>query len=365
MILEEQSININIKLAEKALMFNTNESQKLNNFIIEHFYNLVKIEFTKLIDKYPEVKEHYYSLSNQEQKSLIQAPEVLSMLFVSKESLYNVNIDYFLSRLIEAEKAKKTGTFDFEKFGESLWSADGSFMISYDRETSSFSTFEHPTLSNTTIPQDYFSHFNLINSKDKDHYSSEGLQPLLYTFEEADLVADKMNRVFDNLNECFQDFICKYTNVLMLKKTRNDKLFTSGTDSRHINRVIITNSHTVEDEVIADAMVHEAIHGTLTIIDVFNEWQPSRKISKEFGKNIHSPWTNNLLTIRNLVQAVYVWYGLYNFWSTKPRNFDQEYVEKRIAFIENGFKKMDITPYHNIIKPTTYTELSLIKSKFI
>ncbi|TDQ25455.1 hypothetical protein [Tenacibaculum caenipelagi] len=363
MLLKEQ--NIDIRLAEKALMFYTDEAQELNGLIKNNFYKLVEVEFIKLIDRYPDVKRYFNNLSNLEQKSLIKAPEVLSMLFVSDETLSNININYFLLRLIEAESAKKTGAFDVEKFGESLWSADGSFMISYDSDTGSFSTFEHPTLSNTAIPQDFFSHFNLINSKDKDHYSSEGLEPILYSFEEADLVADKMNRVFDKLDECFKNFIYTYTNVLMLKKTRNEKLFTSGTDSRHINRVIITNAHTVEDEVIADAMVHEAIHGTLTIIDIFNEWQPSRKVSKAFGRKIYSPWTNNLLTIRNLVQAIYVWYGLYNFWKTKPINLSKKYAEDRLVFIENGFKKLDINPYEDIINSLTFRELTLIKNKFI
>lgn len=367
MLLKEQSVNknINIGLAEKALMFYTGEAQEINDLIINDFYKLVEIEFIKLIEKYPSVKRYFNELSEKEQKNFIKAPEVLSMLFVSDESLSNIDVNYFLLRLIEAENAKKSGAFDVEKFGESLWSADGSFMISYDNSTESFTTFEHPTLSNTSIPQDYFSHFNLINSRDKDHYSSEGLKPLLYSFEEVDVLAERLSNIYDGFTECFKNFICTYTNVLMLKKTRNEKLFTSGTDSRHINRVIITNAHSVSDEVVADAMIHEAIHGTLTIIDVFNEWQPSRKISKEFGKKIYSPWTGNFLTIRNLVQAIYVWYGLYNFWKTKPVNLSKEYAEDRLVFIEKGFKNLDITPYRDIISSTTFEELLSIKNKFI
>ncbi|CAL2075827.1 hypothetical protein [Tenacibaculum sp. 190524A02b] len=363
MLLTEQ--NINIELAEKALLFSINEAQEINSLIINEFYDLVDTRLVKLLEKYPDVNQSYKELSIEEQKKIKKAPEVLSLLFASDNSLINKNISYFLLRLFEAERAKKTETFNVEKFGESLWSADGSFMISYDTEDKTFATFEHPTVSNTQIPQDFFSHFNLINSTDKNHYSSEELKPILYSFEEADLVSDKITRVFDKLDDCFKKFICTYTNVLMLKKTIDENMFTSGTDSTHINRVIITNAHTVEDEVIADAMIHEAIHGTLTIIDVFNEWQPSRKKSLEFGRNIYSPWTNNLLTIRNLVQAVYVWYGLYNFWSTRPANFNQDYIEKRIVYIENGFKKMNITPYKEIINPTTYKELSSIKNKFL
>lgn len=363
MLLKE--LNIDITLAKDALDFSKPDTAGLNKIVDEEFKKLVNSKFNELLNKYPKISESYHNLSQQHQQIIMYSPEVLKVLFNSDNVDNNESLEFFLSMLIEAEKSKTTHKFDTEKFGTRLWSANGAYMISYNETENNFTTFNHPTLSDTTIPQDYFSHFNIANSSDKQHYSSDQLKPSLYSFEEAGDLAETINQTFDKLDKSFQKFISTYTNVLMLKKTLNEKIFTSGTDSMHINRVIICNGHTVDQEVLADALIHEATHGLLTIIDIFNQWQPSRDVSHEFGKKIHSPWTNNLLTIRNLVQATYVWYALYNFWNTFPINFSLDYAKERVTFIKDGFKKLDFTPYKTLLSPTTFSELTAIKNKIV
>ena len=356
---------IDITIAKKALLFSNTEFIEYNKNVDEEFKKLVTLSMQKLLTKHFSIKEDFYNLSMQQQDNIAHAPEILRLLFNPKEILKK-KLNHFLSMAIEAEKGKITGEFDFEKYGNILWTIDGSFMISYSSENNEFVTYKHPTISNTKIPQDYFSYFNLMNSLDENHYEISGSNPSLHTFEESIMLTENVNKVFDKLSNSYKEFINLFINVLMLKKINDDKyFFKSVTDNTHINRVIICNGHTVSDEILVEALIHEATHGLLTIIDVFNKWQPSNQKSDHFGRKIHSPWTNNLLTIRNLVQGIYVWYGLYNFWNSKPLNFNQEYAKERAIFIKKGFLNLDINLYKEMLSPLTFSELSSIKNKFI
>lgn len=53
------------------------------------------------------------------------------------------------------------------------------------------------------------------------------------------------------------------------------------------------------------------------------------------------------ISVDNLFQATYVWYGLWNFWelvaATRSCNEEaQKYAVERSQFIAEGFKRLDI-----------------------
>ncbi|QHI36940.1 hypothetical protein IMCC3317_23100 [Kordia antarctica] len=360
--MELQRKNIDITIAKKALEFSTSNFLEYNKVVDAEFSVLVDTNMKKLVAAYPILKKTFDNLPKEQQNELMFAPEMLRLLFYPDGILGDEKLEHFLGMVIEAQNAKITAKFDHKKYGRSIWTANGSFMISFDEKTNTFSTFHQSCLSNTEITQDYFSHFNLMNSADENHFSEE-VVPSLYSFEEADVLELKIDETYDKLETSFQDFVRLFTNVLLLKKTNIDS-FKSVTDNTHINRVIICNGHSVELEILAEAFMHEATHGLLTIIDIFNQWQPGNEETTILGRTIRSPWTGNLLTIKNLVQAVYVWYGLYNFWGTKPANFDLKYAEDRVEFIAEGFKKLDMEPYRNILSTLTFSEIGSIKNNF-
>ena len=80
------------------------------------------------------------------------------------------------------------------------------------------------------------------------------------------------------------------------------------------------------------------------MIDAIKKWMPTNAIINKVGPVILSPWTGRPLNPGNFCQAIFVWYGLFNFWQLALANnlYDKEYGEKRIATIQKGFEKVEI-----------------------
>lgn len=86
---------------------------------------------------------------------------------------------------------------------------------------------------------------------------------------------------------------------------------------------------------ICDALVHEAIHSFLYLVE---EHYPLLIVGAERAEvKLQSPWTGRALSLRSFVHAIFVWFGLWQFWrrasSVVPDNHAQTFM--RVA--EVGF----------------------------
>ena len=348
---------IDISLARHALLF-TNESCAIFTTVESNFNHFVDNLFLKFI-KENNLEENYNRLNAKERKKLLQTPEVLNKLLWQND-FKNDQLNSFFSYAIEMEEAKSKKKFDYAEYSDSSWTLDGSFFINHTGNDN-FDTFSTPYLSDTKIPIDCFSVYNRI---DEEHMPKEWLSTT-YDYSEAEDLTDNLSKVYDGFDSIIKCLIQKNIYTILLRKIpEKETLFTSGSDGGYIGRIVICNGHTVEDSVIVDALVHEAIHGLLYMIDELNVWQPDRELSNKIGRTVVSPWSNNSITIRNLVQAIYVWYGLYNFWDKYGLAISETYRNDRLKLISKGFLLLDLSPYKEILNEKTFEELCLIKNGF-
>lgn len=353
--MKDQSIDIS--LARHALLF-SNKSCDIFATVENEFNSFVNNLFLKFINK-NNLEEDYSKLNSEEKKHLLRTPEVINKLLWQNDFKED-QLKLFFSYAMEMEQAKQSKKFDYAEYSDSSWTLDGSFFISHTGDDN-FDTFSTPYLSDTKIPIDCFSIYNRI---DEEHMPKEWLSES-YDYSEAEELTDNLTKIYDSFDSIIKCLIQKHVYTLLLRKIPNkETLFTSGSDGGYIGRILICNGHTVEDSVIVDALVHEAIHGLLYMIDELNVWQPSREISNEIGRTVVSPWSNNSITIRNLVQAIYVWYGLYNFWDKYGEPISEKYREDRLKLIRKGFLLLDLNPYKEILNEKTFEELCLIKNGF-
>ncbi|KPE49440.1 hypothetical protein [Chryseobacterium indologenes] len=353
--MEDQSLNIS--LARHALLF-SDESCPIFTTVENTFNHFINNLFLAFI-KENKIEEHYEELGSKQKKSLLRTPEVINRLLWQNDFDQN-QLKLFFLYAIEMEKAKLKKAFDYAEYSDSSWALDGSFFINHTGNNN-FETFSTPYLSDTKIPIDCFSAYNRV---DEEHMPKEWLSTT-YDYSEAEEMTDNLTRVYEMFDPIVKCLIQKHIYTLLLRKIPGkETLFTSGSDGGYIGRVLICNGHTVEDSVIVDALVHEAIHGLLYMIDELNVWQPSREVSNEMGRTVISPWSNNSITIRNLVQAIYVWYGLYNFWEKYGNAISATYRNDRLKLISKGFLLLDLAPYKEILNEKTFAELCLIKNGF-
>ena len=66
-----------------------------------------------------------------------------------------------------------------------------------------------------------------------------------------------------------------------------------------------------DTEVLADGVVHEAIHGLLFLEQLDKEWADDWTTLS--AGTAQSPWTGRVLPAGAYLEACFVWYGLVNF----------------------------------------------------
>jgi len=109
-------------------------------------------------------------------------------------------------------------------------------------------------------------------------------------------------------------FVRRFNKVVILQKdSEAPGLFASGSNGHYVGRTFLANPHLGDPACIADALVHEGIHGLLYMSEQLEPWylDPAARTSPR----MQSPWTGSMLTLPSFLQACFVWFGLLNFWS--------------------------------------------------
>ena len=337
-ILSFSTANINdkaIKIKEEYLTLSYDRLIALVNKAIEENPDE---QFSKILDV-------LNSFSEKELDDFLFIPEVANKIYRRKDMTSFQKADYLL-KIIDGVNAVKEKTFDTKKYAE-LWTANGSHLYQFDVEDNEFAEYEAPTIQ-SSIVMDFFSPYNRLISNEDCNASAEYV-PGMYSYEDSEEITNCLDVCIKRVNPIVQQFIRDFVAVMMFKKftgpDENRVLLFSATDGAFISRVIFGNVDEYCDEELIDAIVHESIHGLLFMIDELDSWMPKVDVSDEIGRIIVSPWTGNMLTLRNVLQAVFVWYGLYNFWRIHEDFSDSPFISNRLNKIRKGFENLDISVY--------------------
>ena len=150
--------------------------------------------------------------------------------------------------------------------------------------------------------------------------------------------------------QLFRDF----ARVIVARELLEERTFQACGARITPGRIVVNNVlGAADDECIADALVHEAIH---CAIDHCELEQP---IVTELNveARIQSPWSGRWLDLNTFVQACYVWYGLANFWDQVGRRPDlrSEGGSAMLAQARRGFEISDpvsaLDPHKRVLNP--------------
>jgi hypothetical protein len=352
MILTKPDITISGVL--RLLQFQDGSNTMGYKHVREMFAGILLSNFDKLkgeikeydMYEYEKIQAHLYQLSEESLDAYIWQPEVSHRLLYYK-GIGISDVVAFLYSTLSAEIAKKNHLYDQNLFGNQLWSGNGDYLISFDKETSSFEEYEAPRI-NREIPLDFFSPYCMGLSQDQIN-ESNATHFNLYLVEEAEKVFNFMEESVQPLLDYsnISELICRFNNVIMLKKQVDEagkQRYISGSDGYFIGRTHIMNAEVVGNEFIAEVFVHEGIHSILYIIEEHQNWMPEMARALDIGITVPSNWSGNLLTIRSYFQAIFVWFGIYNFWKLclEENIYDRDFVVKRLEFVRKGFRTLDI-----------------------
>lgn len=255
------------------------------------------------------------SLPIRSQERLLMAPEAGSRLSYLTPHDYH----FFLNsldaegRLMGSQGCAKTavwtglGDYYFPSSGRASRAETVVPRYVWDRG----SAFAAPRLSNGT-PVDHVSPFATHGG---------GLLPGPYvclTEKEVRTAVDRIEHALDGIavvGGAVRDTVGAFTRVVVIRKEpTSPETFCSLSTRQYTGRIALYNVQTSAADVVkvANALIHEALHSALYIIEDLCPLIPDRAVAREV--TVLSPWTGRSLKLHSFVHACFVWYGLWRFW---------------------------------------------------
>lgn len=120
----------------------------------------------------------------------------------------------------------------------------------------------------------------------------------------------------------------------------------SNSSAQQPRSVLLVNPHlpTIRNGLIADGLVHEAIH---CLLFMFEHVSGTLMVADGRRTQLHvtSPWSGRALQLISYVHACIVWYGLYWFWSAAQAGgwFGVEECRKERSLILAGFAQAPVS----------------------
>jgi hypothetical protein len=226
---------------------------------------------------------------------VLTAPELFSRLVNAEVS--QTAVLAFIEKSITAERVRYNYCCAPP---ESTWTALGDFCTG--------TRYTAPVVAG--IPFDFESPYacapDIPAPPELHPYDASARQVLTVRMKEAVLALNDISSAAEKLVRLF-------TRVIIFRRDpRNPSCFLSSSSPRYPGRTSLCNLECATLEQSIDGIVHESIHGLLAV----GQLQEPFILDHTAVRNIrlYSPWTGKLLPSEALVEACFVWFGLWNFW---------------------------------------------------
>ncbi len=287
-----------------------------------------------------DIKQRLFELPDSAFLRIIEAPEVTYRLIWTERHKVEDSI-LFLTRAVTAEEARLGKKVSVQL---PLWTALGDMVLEENKPVmyAPFETVE-------TMPVDYRSPFASQISLEGQHLDNPVFREDLNA-DELKVVKERFIAAMEGIEKSgglILTFCNEFNKVLIFQRDPDlPGEFTSGSSAQYIGRSILSNPHTekVDEVLIAEGIVHEAIHSILYMQEIQEKWV-NRPEYYSTEKIFISPWTGNRLPLRPFLQACFVWYGLLNFWclALEKKVLNTSKVQARIEQAARGFLVPNLT----------------------
>lgn len=183
------------------------------------------------------------------------------------------------------------------------------------------------------IPVDFFSP-NVASAK-QTTLPGEYLE---FTENETGIVWHRLVDAFNRIEKVSSNaarLIKEFVRVIIPLKVRSGAGSTS--ERSFPGRVLLQGVETCTLANLASALVHEAIHQFLYLLEYEGTF-----VLREPEGGVRSPWSGRSLPLHSFFHACFVWYGLANFWhqaSTCGKGtFDEQQTQRELERCLLGFR---------------------------
>ena len=300
----------------------------------------------------------YEGLPARSRERFLTAPETYRRIIRRPEPPRRGRVAFVLNSLWAEYCLLKPEGF---AVSEPLWTAlgDACFTPGDSRgEHGTIQQFDAPCLAGKIVV-DAVSPYSYVNESAaaaETMHSPQEVRGILLGLEEA-------MRGMGLICPAARDLVTLVTRVLALRKNAADPgRFGSCSWSGHIGKIDLTNAHLerATPAVLANALVHEAIHSLLYMVELFDPFYVDDQKAVEF--RLTSPWSGRTLPASSYLHACFVWFGLWGFWrlARETSVFPAGEVEMCLARASGGFRAGSVVQLLSPVRP--YLSLTLLEA---
>lgn len=248
------------------------------------------------------LRQRLEALPRERRGRIETAPEFWALLCNSRSGCERKSLS-LLDAWVDAEDALAQKA---SALSGSRWTALGDYLLEADGRVS----FEAPRLPCGAVLD-----WQSPNALSELPEISGEFQP--FTFEEARGACRRLSDAHALVSDASAHWAAlmgRFLRVVLLRRDPSADAFSSATSRLAIGRPVLRNPHLPagSPEVVADGLVHEAVHTLLDHLELTDPIVCSDAHARD--ALIPSNWTGRPLDLNTYVHACLVWFALSRFW---------------------------------------------------
>ncbi|WP_211949740.1 aKG-HExxH-type peptide beta-hydroxylase [Cupriavidus yeoncheonensis] len=159
------------------------------------------------------------------------------------------------------------------------------------------------------------------------------------------LIVNRLNQAVEIVENISKVCVLSVKELVSNIVLRTDRLhpfaMRSASSAAALGRTVIVNAQCGNVASLAEALVHEAIHTAVSIVELNCPLLSDPTAGEK--AIIKSPWTGSELPLHAFLHACMVWFGLLNFWRLSQRGTTIfPHARSRVQEIETGFARLEL-----------------------
>jgi hypothetical protein len=282
----------------------------------------------------PELLQALTALPEENQQRLIRSPQVCFLLR-SREISTQADASVMMA-LIEAEEYLCGRR---EHMTHNTGSALGDYYFLHSKPRGTLQVVQSPSVHHIAI--------DVFDSRSQACWPPDCGARERYTKPEIAALRDRIGMGFDqvkSINATAARMVQKSIHVLgIMKLLDRPGECCSASTKMMIGAAVLGNFHEPKWAIgkLTDALVHEGIHQLIYKLELesalYTDYAAALRLV------VTSPWTGRTLQLESFIHAVFVWFGLLNFWNASSLD-GPEFSEFR-NLAASGFRKGPLTSF--------------------
>jgi len=191
------------------------------------------------------------------------------------------------------------------------------------------------------------------------------IEPAAIDTEERRSIVRTVETAFERLaiRPAAAQFVHVHTRALAIRRDLGRDGFLSTSSPRCPGRTVLINVDHASVEMVADALLHEAVHALLNAVQLLQPFvHDHARLSAVSGC---SPWSDQIIPLDALLEACFVWFALSCFWCESTNDEEKRLRDRAGRGFAAGPLQHLFLPVASSIDPAALRAIATMQDRIL